>query len=202
MRNAGEEAAQAQHEAVSPFIATALSELLAHPAVQAHMQQQPPTIAANSDADADPIDFVDALAVFEAEHGTPLIRPALVLVNDREPLEEVLNRPVSNAGAVRVLSIERALFVVPARAQFLMCDMLHLPRLLPRRTFDVVVIDPPWENKSVRRSGRYGTVPTHRLRQLPVPAMCHPTTLVFVWCTNRHRHMADLTVCMHISARG
>ncbi len=37
--------------------------------------------------------------------------------------------------------------------------------------FDLLVIDPPWENASAARAQRYPTLPAKRLLQLPVAAL-------------------------------
>lgn len=35
----------------------------------------------------------------------------------------------------------------------------------------LIVIDPPWENRSVKRGGQYGMLPANRLLSLPVPQL-------------------------------
>lgn len=36
-------------------------------------------------------------------------------------------------------------------------------------SFNCIVMDPPWENRSVKRGGKYPTVPSRQLLSLPVP---------------------------------
>jgi len=40
--------------------------------------------------------------------------------------------------------------------------------------YQQIVIDPPWENASVKRSGRYQQLPARQLLKLPVPRLLHP----------------------------
>lgn len=50
------------------------------------------------------------------------------------------------------------------------------------------MIDPPWENRSVKRSRRYATLPAPTLAHLPLEALMHPEgCLVALWVTNRER---------------
>jgi len=71
--------------------------------------------------------------------------------------------------------------------------------LLPERTlsagpgqFDFVLLDPPWANRSVRRSGKYSTVENHPQRLDPIAALegmlgqhIAPAGLVGCWITNK-----------------
>jgi N6-adenosine-specific RNA methylase IME4 len=55
--------------------------------------------------------------------------------------------------------------------------------------FDVIVLDPPWPNRSARRSKKYTTAAnkadTHELLSLlPVPSHLAPDGLVAIWITN------------------
>ena len=38
-------------------------------------------------------------------------------------------------------------------------------------SFDCIVMDPPWENKSVKRANKYPTVPSRQLLSLPIPQL-------------------------------
>ncbi|XP_058412855.1 N(6)-adenine-specific methyltransferase METTL4 isoform X5 [Diceros bicornis minor] len=58
-----------------------------------------------------------------------------------------------------------------------------------RKTYDVIVIDPPWPNKSVKRSNRYSYLSPLQIKQLPVPKLAAPNCLVVTWVTNRQKHL-------------
>ncbi|TQW00763.1 hypothetical protein V2A60_001812 [Cordyceps javanica] len=75
-----------------------------------------------------------------------------------------------------------------------------VPSLLKRcasNTFHLIVMDPPWPNRSVRRAttsatARYKTAGSlsavgELLRAIPVPALLRPDGLVAVWVTNKSR---------------
>eukprot|EP00038_Savillea_parva_P026177 m.51961 g.51961 ORF g.51961 m.51961 type:complete len:493 (-) comp7346_c0_seq1:58-1536(-) len=82
--------------------------------------------------------------------------------------------------------------VLPPGARFICSDVASARTGLKSldETFDLIVVDPPWENKSVRRGGgAYATLPNDTLEDLPVARLCHPGTLVAVWCTNKARHV-------------
>jgi hypothetical protein len=51
----------------------------------------------------------------------------------------------------------------------------HAAALRPRdgTGFRLVVLDPPWENASVRRGSQYKTVPSRQLLGLPLPQLFH-----------------------------
>ncbi|KAL6070949.1 Methyltransferase-like protein 4 [Balamuthia mandrillaris] len=52
--------------------------------------------------------------------------------------------------------------------------------------YRLVVMDPPWENKSVRRSQKYPTLPPHEIAALPIPQLASSHgCLVVVWVTNK-----------------
>eukprot|EP00053_Salpingoeca_punica_P018008 m.174943 g.174943 ORF g.174943 m.174943 type:complete len:491 (-) comp17338_c0_seq3:1337-2809(-) len=57
------------------------------------------------------------------------------------------------------------------------------------RQYDLIVADPPWENKSVARGAKYATVDYGDLLRLPIPKLMHANTLVALWATNRPKHL-------------
>ena len=52
-------------------------------------------------------------------------------------------------------------------------------------SFDCIVMDPPWENKSVKRGGKYPTVASRQLLSLPVPSLLKQANTLL---TCRHMH--------------
>ncbi|XP_034208855.1 methyltransferase-like protein 2 isoform X1 [Prunus dulcis] len=54
--------------------------------------------------------------------------------------------------------------------------------------FNLIVIDPPWENGSARQKQRYSTLPNRYFLSLPVKQICHTDgALVALWVTNREK---------------
>ncbi|XP_068566076.1 N(6)-adenine-specific methyltransferase METTL4 isoform X2 [Cebidichthys violaceus] len=81
-------------------------------------------------------------------------------------------------------------YVIPPHTAFLLSDFTRTQPLVHYgRRFDLIVMDPPWENKSVKRSRRYGSLPSSQLKRLPVPTLASPNCLVVTWVTNRPSHL-------------
>ncbi|XP_015269416.1 PREDICTED: methyltransferase-like protein 4 [Gekko japonicus] len=81
-------------------------------------------------------------------------------------------------------------YLFPPKSSFLLSDISCMQPLLNyNKKFDVIVIDPPWENKSVKRSNRYSYLPPWQIKQIPVPALAAPECLVVTWVTNRQKHL-------------
>ncbi|XP_060950056.1 N(6)-adenine-specific methyltransferase METTL4 [Limanda limanda] len=81
-------------------------------------------------------------------------------------------------------------YVIPPHASFLLSDFTRIQPLVHYgRKFDLIVMDPPWENKSVKRSRRYSSLPSTQLKRLPIPLLASPNCLVVTWVTNRPSHL-------------
>ncbi|GMH37806.1 hypothetical protein BSKO_05679 [Bryopsis sp. KO-2023] len=84
--------------------------------------------------------------------------------------------------------------VMPGKSAFLMSDMGSLGKQVgglvkEGKGFDLIVLDPPWENKSVSRKGLYQTVSNWALLKLPMEALMQKEScLVVLWMTNRMKH--------------
>ncbi|NWV01321.1 METL4 protein, partial [Upupa epops] len=94
----------------------------------------------------------------------------------------------SNCAQIVVLMGQK--YLVPPKSSFLLSDISCLQPLLDyKRNYGVIVIDPPWENKSVKRSNRYSYLASWKIKQIPVPALAAPDCLVVTWVTNRQKHL-------------
>ncbi|KAK3546285.1 hypothetical protein QTP70_025717 [Hemibagrus guttatus] len=81
-------------------------------------------------------------------------------------------------------------YFLPPRSRFLLSDITCLqPLIRSGDKYDLIVLDPPWENKSVKRSNRYSFLPSSQLKLLPVPALSAAGCVVVTWVTNRPRHL-------------
>eukprot|EP00004_Rigifila_ramosa_P004683 TRINITY_DN15168_c0_g1_i1.p2 TRINITY_DN15168_c0_g1~~TRINITY_DN15168_c0_g1_i1.p2 ORF type:complete len:216 (-),score=31.29 TRINITY_DN15168_c0_g1_i1:14-661(-) len=77
-------------------------------------------------------------------------------------------------------------------------DVANMEGLVAHATdrggFHLVVVDPPWKNKSILRSNKYGCLTPPQLLEMPVRAMlaahCNhgDATVVAVWVTNNERY--------------
>uniref|UniRef100_A0A803K927 Methyltransferase like 4 n=1 Tax=Xenopus tropicalis TaxID=8364 RepID=A0A803K927_XENTR len=80
-------------------------------------------------------------------------------------------------------------YIIPPKSAFLMSDVSCMEPLLQYKKYNIIVMDPPWENKSVKRSKRYNSLSPNEIQQLPVPALAAPDCLVITWVTNKQKHL-------------
>ncbi|KAH7977261.1 hypothetical protein HPB49_000168 [Dermacentor silvarum] len=80
--------------------------------------------------------------------------------------------------------------VLPANARAQIGDVRDLGPFLTG-SYDFVLLDPPWENKSARRKRTYSTLPRDELLSaLPLRRLASPRgCLVAVWCTANGGHL-------------
>lgn len=96
----------------------------------------------------------------------------------------------NRADCCSVVTLMGEEYVIPPHTTFLNSDFTRMQPLVHYgATFDFIVLDPPWENKSVKRSGRYSSLPSTQLKKLPVPLLASPNCLVVTWVTNRPSHL-------------
>ncbi|KAJ3703408.1 hypothetical protein LUZ61_007113 [Rhynchospora tenuis] len=86
---------------------------------------------------------------------------------------------------------QNATYVLPSRSLFLMSDLRQVRKLIPGESaegFNLIVIDPPWENGSARQKAMYPTLPNRHFMYLPVKELAHSDgALVALWITNRQK---------------
>ncbi|XP_067677632.1 N(6)-adenine-specific methyltransferase METTL4-like [Haliotis asinina] len=82
-------------------------------------------------------------------------------------------------------------YLIPPRSSFVMsnydqllqnCDTLQVSG-----GYDLIVVDPPWQNKSVKRKRSYYSLEEESFLQLPVSDLASPNCLIVVWVTNKPR---------------
>ncbi|CAL8313783.1 unnamed protein product [Merluccius merluccius] len=94
----------------------------------------------------------------------------------------------NNADSAVEATLLGAHYIIPPHTGFLLSDFTRIqPLVRYGKKFDLIVLDPPWENKSVKRSGRYSILPSSQLKRLPVPLLAAPGCLVVTWVTNKPR---------------
>ncbi len=88
------------------------------------------------------------------------------------------------------------IFILPSQSQFYKNDIDYLETLAKSgRNFSLVVMDPPWTNRFVKRKRNAGGVSSYRsmgndvLATLPISRLCANGALVAVWCTNSKTHL-------------
>uniref|UniRef100_A0A669P8E4 Methyltransferase like 4 n=1 Tax=Phasianus colchicus TaxID=9054 RepID=A0A669P8E4_PHACC len=96
----------------------------------------------------------------------------------------------NNSNCAKIVVLMGQKYLVPPKSSFLLSDISCLQPLLNyKKKYDVIVIDPPWENKSVKRSNRYSYLSSWQIKQIPVSALAAPDCLVVTWVTNRQKHL-------------
>ncbi|NXT74420.1 METL4 protein, partial [Zapornia atra] len=111
--------------------------------------------------------------------------------NTSIPEQDLLLRVIENSSnSAKIVVLMGQKYLVPPKSSFLLSDVSCLQPLLDyKKKYDVIVIDPPWENKSVKRSNRYSYLSSWQIKQIPVPALAAPNCLVVTWVTNRQKHL-------------
>ncbi|CAE5957938.1 unnamed protein product [Arabidopsis arenosa] len=70
-------------------------------------------------------------------------------------------------------------------------DLLHIRNLVPAKPeegFNLIVIDPPWENASAHQKSKYPTLPNRYFLSLPIKQLAHAEgALVALWVTDREK---------------
>ncbi|KZS21149.1 Methyltransferase 4-like protein [Daphnia magna] len=92
-------------------------------------------------------------------------------------------------------------FILPPHSQFYKNDINYLDTLEKKSgcTFSLIVMDPPWTNRFVKRKRNAGSVNSYRsmdndiLATLPISGLCIEGALVAIWCTNSKTHLDYLT---------
>ncbi|WOG90667.1 hypothetical protein DCAR_0309911 [Daucus carota subsp. sativus] len=82
-------------------------------------------------------------------------------------------------------------YILPKESSFFMSDLGKIHNLIPAdsdRGFNLIVIDPPWENSSARQKLKYQTLPNRFFLSLPIKKLSHTEgALVALWVTNREK---------------
>ncbi|NXE04116.1 METL4 protein, partial [Lophotis ruficrista] len=126
-------------------------------------------------------------AVNESDHQAVQVLDDETSIPEQDLLSCVTENS-SNCAKIVVLMGQK--YLVPPKSSFLLSDISCLQPLLNyKKRYDVIVIDPPWENKSVKRSNRYSHLSSWQIKQIPVPALAAPNCLVVTWVTNRQKHL-------------
>ncbi|KAI3460298.1 hypothetical protein Pfo_016961 [Paulownia fortunei] len=82
-------------------------------------------------------------------------------------------------------------YILPKKSCFFMSDLRHIHNLIPAESdcgFNLIVIDPPWENSSAHQKLKYRTLPNRYFLSLPIEQLTHTVgALVALWVTNREK---------------
>jgi hypothetical protein len=122
------------------------------------------------------------------------MEPAVILKNDADchDCNDVFGKVISNVSdkglSINVLGKR---FLVPPRSSFLSSDLSQITPLYEYTSmaglYDVIVVDPPWENRSAIRGKKYAWLPSERLHDVSLPRLAAVGAVVAVWVTNKRK---------------
>ncbi|CAJ1972845.1 unnamed protein product [Sphenostylis stenocarpa] len=82
-------------------------------------------------------------------------------------------------------------YIIPRESCFYMSDLGQIRNLIPAHAdsgFNLIMVDPPWENASAHQKSRYQTLPNKYFLSLPIKQLTHTKgALVALWVTNREK---------------
>ncbi|KAK7383061.1 hypothetical protein VNO78_28727 [Psophocarpus tetragonolobus] len=82
-------------------------------------------------------------------------------------------------------------YIIPRESCFYMSDLGQIRNLIPAHAdfgFNLIMVDPPWENASAHQKSRYATLPNRYFLSLPIKQLTHTEgALVGLWVTNREK---------------
>ncbi|XP_030760889.1 methyltransferase-like protein 4 [Sitophilus oryzae] len=103
-----------------------------------------------------------------------------------------------NYGPATVQTLDSSKFLFPENCKFYSKDISNIETHLKDTKFDVILLDPPWWNKYIRRkrkksSEAYNMMYNTDLETIPIENLLKDDGLVVVWCTNSLQHLNYLT---------
>ncbi|KAL3629545.1 hypothetical protein CASFOL_026767 [Castilleja foliolosa] len=106
--------------------------------------------------------------------------------------ELLFNNHIGNDGSddIEAELLDRK-YILPKKSSFYMSDLKQIHNLIPAEPdsgFNLIVIDPPWENSSAHQKQKYPTLPNRYFLSLPIKQLTHSDgALVALWVTNREK---------------
>ncbi|BFY99438.1 hypothetical protein BsWGS_02478 [Bradybaena similaris] len=105
----------------------------------------------------------------------------------------IIGRRVCNLDdGVKVIQVDSHKFLIPAKSSFITSSFHQFVAEGYKQTqvengFHLIVLDPPWNNKSVKRKKSYHTVDEAEFREIPIQELAADDCLICVWVTNNER---------------
>lgn len=125
---------------------------------------------------------------------------ALVLANDIYTATQACcdtNPYGENRSESTLRQLNNSKFLFPKNCKFCCKNVSEIDRYLADQLYDLVLLDPPWWNKYVRRKRAktdhgYEMMYNHNLLGIPIERFLKDDGLVAVWCTNSRQHQHAL----------
>lgn len=98
-----------------------------------------------------------------------------------------------------ITKISTQQYLFPSGCNFYCKNTSEIETCLNNQKFDLILLDPPWWNKYIRRKkskcdNAYEMMYNSDLKEIPIEQLLEDNGLVVVWCTNSQQHLDDLTV--------
>lgn len=104
----------------------------------------------------------------------------------------------SNIGPSVKKKINDNNFLFPSNCVFFSKNVNELSVHIGMEKFDLILLDPPWWNKYIRRKRKktknqaYDMMYNHELQDLPIKDLLNESGLIVVWCTNSLQNLNAL----------
>ncbi|XP_052868764.1 N(6)-adenine-specific methyltransferase METTL4 [Anopheles cruzii] len=99
-----------------------------------------------------------------------------------------------------ITEVDGESYLVPPKVRFFNAPISHFGQLIGEsEKFDLIVLDPPWWNKYIRRvkmsnsTAAYQMLANEDIKEIPLERHLHDDTFVLVWCTNAETHVNAIT---------
>jgi len=120
----------------------------------------------------------------------PFLSGENIAVSERDLLDRMISYPCDNPAE---LNISGDKYILPANCSFLMSNASNLKPLINHAQhnglYNLLVLDPPWFNKSAKRGSKYSFMSLWQIKSLPVPDLLAPGALVGIWVTNKQKYL-------------
>ncbi|KAL9950307.1 hypothetical protein ACROYT_G042787 [Oculina patagonica] len=189
------------HQKVRETIATGVARLIQIGVEKSYFLSGNEPVQQNTTASALPENSKDFAGLLsdvssctrqESNHSLePLvIKGENVAANKKDLMERMISYPCDKP---TVLHISEDKYILSANCSFLMSDASNLKPLVSfaqqNGLYDLLVLDPPWFNKSARRASKYSFMSLWQIKSLPVPHLLAQGALVGIWVTNKQKYL-------------
>uniref|UniRef100_A0A1I7YQY9 Methyltransferase-like protein 4 n=1 Tax=Steinernema glaseri TaxID=37863 RepID=A0A1I7YQY9_9BILA len=109
----------------------------------------------------------------------------------KEPTDEAIVYENSGESVIMTLAGDDHILYCPPGSSFLMGHVKLTRHLVTSgQTFDFILMDPPWQNRSVKRKHTYSMFDETDLAELRIPELLSEKGLLAMWVTNSYKAQA------------
>ncbi|KAL7600277.1 hypothetical protein Lser_V15G21897 [Lactuca serriola] len=198
--NEREQAAEERHQKAKPLLMKAhelllgANDLLLNLGKLRSDDDSPTSDCEQSMVASDEHSFVELGSVWQA----PLFEISLYPHQDYKPTQdEKRNTPAFGSLIANMANCDMEAdflnrhYIIPKQSSFYMSDLKQIHGLIPVKRdcgYNLIVVDPPWENSSAYQKLKYPTLPNRYFLSLPIEKLAHKDgALVALWVTNKEK---------------